>query len=110
MKAVLKICCDFGEGAQGIGPGLDRANIIVLLSWSFPCYLMNALVSGLKRCSQKLLLESVILVSIVYPAGCQLNYYYYYYFLCVRTSSLKGLEGPERQNIGACFSFNGIKN
>ena len=27
---------------------------------------MNALVSGLKRCSQKLLLESVIHVSIIY--------------------------------------------
>ena len=35
--------------------------------------LMKALVLGLKRCSQKLLLESVILVSIVYPAGCPLN-------------------------------------
>ena len=44
---------------------------------------MKALVSGLKRCSQKLLLESVILVSIVYPAGCQLNHYYYYYFIII---------------------------
>ena len=34
-------------------------------SWSFSCYVMKALVSGLKHCSEKPLLESVIVSGII---------------------------------------------